>query len=43
MAPEAADVDFVGPGTGAVPEMTALGGFKRPPDQAKLIVVRRGT
>lgn len=43
LAPEAADVDFVGPGTGAVPETASLRGFKRSGDQAKLIVVRRGT
>lgn len=42
LAPEAADVEFVGPGTGAVPETSALRGFKRVGDQTKLIVVRRG-
>eukprot|EP00435_Cladocopium_sp_Y103_P041830 s669_g11.t1 len=43
LAPEAADVDYVGPATGAVPETSALRGFKRSGDQPKMIVVKRGT
>eukprot|EP00435_Cladocopium_sp_Y103_P045096 s974_g12.t2 len=43
LAPEAADVDYVGPGTGAVPETSALRAFKRTGEQAKQVVVRRGT
>eukprot|EP00435_Cladocopium_sp_Y103_P027489 s2990_g6.t1 len=43
MAPEAADVDYVGPATGAVPETSALRSFKRTGDQTKQVVVKRGT
>ena len=42
MAPEAADVTFIGPGTGTVPETSALRSFKRTGEQPKLVVVRRG-
>ena len=41
-APEAADAEFHGPGTGAVPETTALRSFKRTGDNPKRVVVRRG-
>ncbi|CAL1141284.1 unnamed protein product [Cladocopium goreaui] len=41
-APEAADTEFFGPGTGAVPETTVLRGFKKSGDNPKQVVVRRG-
>eukprot|EP00435_Cladocopium_sp_Y103_P070537 s29_g35.t1 len=41
-APEAADAEFYGPGTGAVPETAVLRGFKRTGDNPKQVVVRRG-
>ena len=41
-APEAADVEFHGPGTGVVPETSILRGFKRTGDSSKQVVVRRG-
>ena len=41
-APEAADAEFHGPGTGAVPETAVLRGFKRSGDNPKQVVVRRG-
>eukprot|EP00435_Cladocopium_sp_Y103_P073900 s35_g45.t1 len=41
-APEAADTEFHGPGTGAVPETALLRGFKRTGDNPKQVVVRRG-
>eukprot|EP00435_Cladocopium_sp_Y103_P012460 s1027_g3.t1 len=43
LAPEAADVNFVGPATGAVPETSALRSFKRAGDQVKQVVVKRGS
>eukprot|EP00435_Cladocopium_sp_Y103_P042118 s923_g11.t1 len=42
-APEAADAEFHGPGTGAVPETTVLRSFKRSGDNPKQVVVRRGS
>eukprot|EP00438_Fugacium_kawagutii_P016301 Skav208504 [mRNA] locus=scaffold1658:140020:151562:+ [translate_table: standard] len=41
-APEASDVDFVGPGTGMVPDTSTLRSFKRTGDASKQVVVRRG-
>ena len=41
-APEAADAEFHGPGTGAVPETAVLRGFKKSGDNPKQVVVRRG-
>eukprot|EP00435_Cladocopium_sp_Y103_P016273 s1669_g4.t1 len=41
-APEAADTEFHGPGTGTVPETSVLRGFKRSGDNPKQVVVRRG-
>eukprot|EP00435_Cladocopium_sp_Y103_P002944 s2186_g1.t1 len=41
-APEAADAEFHGPGTGAVPETALLRSFKRSGDNPKQVVVRRG-
>ena len=41
-APEAADAEFHGPGTGVVPETAVLRTFKRSGDNQKLVVVKRG-
>ena len=38
----AREVDFIGPGSGAVPETAALQSFKRAGDQPKQVAVRRG-
>ena len=42
-APEAADAEFHGPGTGVIPETAILRTFKRSGDNPKLVVVKRGT
>ena len=41
--PEAADVEFVGPGSGVTPETAVLRSFKRTGDQPKQIVLKRGS
>ena len=41
-APEAADVQYHGPGTGAVPETAVLRQFKATASQPKWVAVRRG-
>ena len=41
-APEAADAEFHGPGTGVVPETSVLRTFKRSGDNSKLVIVKRG-
>ena len=40
-APEAADVEFHGPGTGTPPETATLRGFKKSGDAERLVVVRK--
>ena len=41
LAPEAAEVEFIGPATGSVPETAALRGFNRSREAPKLVVVKR--